>query len=158
MIGKKVALETTEQGGKRESGQRGTNAGLSQGWLQQLHYLGCRSLWPHQGRGEGLVIGHNWSDINAYFRRSKELKQCWHRARNKMVVRYWSVTKSCPTPCHPMDCFPPGSSVHGIFQVKILEWVAISFSKVSSWPRDRSHVSCFGSPVLHCWATREACQ
>ena len=38
------------------------------------------------------------------------------------------VTQSCPTLCDPMDCNPPGSSVHGIFQARVLEWVAISFS------------------------------
>ena len=43
------------------------------------------------------------------------------------------VAQSCPTPCDPMDCSLPGASVHGIFQVRILEWVAISFSKGSSW-------------------------
>ena len=42
------------------------------------------------------------------------------------------VTQSCPTFCDPMDCSPPGSSVHGIFQARILEWVAISFSRGSS--------------------------
>ena len=41
-----------------------------------------------------------------------------------------------PTLCQPMDCSPPGSSVHGIFQARILEWVAISFSRRSSQPRD----------------------
>ena len=50
--------------------------------------------------------------------------------------------QSCPTPCDPMDCSPPGSSVHGIVQAGILEWVAIFFSRGSSWPRDWSHVSC----------------
>ena len=44
----------------------------------------------------------------------------------------------CPTLCDPMDCGPPGSSVHGIFQARILEWVAISFSRGSSHPRDRT--------------------
>ena len=44
--------------------------------------------------------------------------------------------------CNPMDCSPPGSSVCGIFQVRILEWVAISFSRVSSQPKDGTHVSC----------------
>ena len=43
----------------------------------------------------------------------------------------------------PMDCSPPGSSVHGIFQAKILEWVAISFSRGSSWPMDWTCVSLF---------------
>ena len=40
------------------------------------------------------------------------------------------VAQSCPTLCDPMDCSPPGSSVHGIFQARILEWVAISFSNL----------------------------
>ena len=52
------------------------------------------------------------------------------------------VTQSCPTLCDPMDYSPPGSSVHGIFQERILEWVAISFSMESSQPRDRTHVFC----------------
>ena len=39
------------------------------------------------------------------------------------------VVQSCPTLCDPMDCSPPGSSVHGILQARILEWVAISFSR-----------------------------
>ena len=52
------------------------------------------------------------------------------------------VTKSCPTLCNPMNYSPPGSLVHGIFQARILEWVAISFSRGSSQPRDRTHSSC----------------
>ena len=50
--------------------------------------------------------------------------------------------QSCPTLCDPIDCSPPGSSVHGIVQAKILEWSAISFSKGSSPPRDYTHISC----------------
>ena len=48
------------------------------------------------------------------------------------------VAQSCPTLCHPMDCSLPGSSVHGIFQTRVLEWVAISFSRGSARPRDRT--------------------
>ena len=55
-----------------------------------------------------------------------------------------------------MDCSLPGSSVHGISQARILEWVAISFSSGSSWPRGWMHVSCIGRWVLYHWATREA--
>ena len=51
------------------------------------------------------------------------------------------VTQSCPTLCHPVDCRPPGSSVHGISQARVLEWAAISFSRGSSQPRDRTQVS-----------------
>ena len=44
--------------------------------------------------------------------------------------------QSCPTLCDPMDCSPPGSSVYGIFQVRVLKWVAMPFPRGSSWPRD----------------------
>ena len=49
--------------------------------------------------------------------------------------------QSCSTLCNPMDCSPPGSSVHGILLTRILEWVAIPFSRGFSWPRDRTPVS-----------------
>ena len=58
------------------------------------------------------------------------------RARARMCVR----AQSCPILCNPKDCSPPGSSVHGIFQERILEWVAIPCSKGSSWPRYQTHV------------------
>ena len=54
------------------------------------------------------------------------------------------VAKSCPTICNPMDCRPPGSSVHGFFPARILGWVAISFSRGSSQSRDQAKVSCIG--------------
>ena len=53
-----------------------------------------------------------------------------------------SVAQSCPTVCDLVDCSPPGSSVHGILQARILEWVTIPFSKGSSQPRDQTHISC----------------
>ena len=55
-----------------------------------------------------------------------------------------------------MDCSIQGSSIHGIFQARILEWVAISFSRGSSWPRDRTRVSLIASRCFTIWATREA--
>ena len=61
--------------------------------------------------------------------------------------------------CGPMNCSPPGSSVHGVIQARILEWVAISFSRGSSWPRDWTHVSCsscIGKLIPYHWATWEA--
>ena len=65
----------------------------------------------------------------------------------------------CPTLCDPTDCSLPGFSVHGMFQARILEWVATSFSWGSSWHRDQTHISgisCIGQWVLYHWATREA--
>ena len=64
--------------------------------------------------------------------------------------------QSCPTLWDSMDCSLPGSSFHGISQARVLEWVAISFSRGSSLPRDQTHISCIGRWVLYCWATREA--
>ena len=60
------------------------------------------------------------------------------------------------TVCDPMDCSLPGSSLHGILQAIILEWVAISFSRGSSWPRDWTRVSCIPGRRFNLWATREA--
>ena len=66
------------------------------------------------------------------------------------------VTQSCPTLCDPVDCSPSGSSVHGILQAVILEWIAIPFSRGSSQPRDRTPVSYITGRFFIIWATREA--
>ena len=62
--------------------------------------------------------------------------------------------QSCLALCDPMDCSPPGSSVHGILQARILEWIAMPSSRGSSRPRDQtciSYVSCIGRQVLYCY-------
>ena len=66
------------------------------------------------------------------------------------------VAQSCLTLCNPMDCSLPGSSVYGIFQARVLEWVAISFFGGSSWPMDRTLVSQISGRCFTFWATREA--
>ena len=69
----------------------------------------------------------------------------------KCTCMYAQSLQSCLTLCDTMDCSPPGSSVHGILQARILEWVAMPLSRGSSRPRDRTPVaygSCFGSQVL----------
>ena len=66
------------------------------------------------------------------------------------------LLQSCPTLCSPMDHHPPGSSVHGILQARILHWVAIPFSRGSSWFRDQTWVSCIEGRLYTLWATREA--
>ena len=68
-----------------------------------------------------------------------------------MFVPVLSVdAQSCPTLCNPMDCSPPGYSAHEIFQARIWEWVAISFSRGSSLPRDQTQVSCIGRQIFYC--------
>ena len=71
------------------------------------------------------------------------------------IFPYMFVSKLCPTLCNPMKCSPPGFSVHGISQARILEWVVIFFSRRSFWPRDQIHMSCIGRRILYCWATRK---
>ena len=58
-----------------------------------------------------------------------------------MCARVCLVTQSCPTLCNPVDGSPPGSSVRGVSQARILEWVAMSFSRGFSHSRDGTHVS-----------------
>ena len=62
------------------------------------------------------------------------------------------VTQLCLTLCHPMDGSLPGSAVHGIFQARILEWAAISFSRGSSQPRDRTQGCCIADRCFTIWA------
>ena len=80
---------------------------------------------------------------------------CKHRYIRPCVC-VCSVTKLCLTPLNPMDCSPLGSSMHGISQAKILEWVVISFSRGSSRLRDQTQVSCIAGRFFTFWATGEA--
>ena len=64
-----------------------------------------------------------------------------------------SVAKLCLILWNSTDCSPTGSPVHGISQSRILEWVAISSCRGSSWPRDGTRMSCIGRQILYHWAT-----
>ena len=92
----------------------------------------------------------------------KYLNFCFHYmgcicfVKGPTLTTAWTclVIQSCPILCDPMD-----SSVHGTSQARMLEWVAISYSRGSSWPRDWTHVSrgsCTGRRILYHWATWEA--
>ena len=80
------------------------------------------------GLGAILYIVHTYTIIQFYI-----LYVC---------VCVYSVAQSCPTLCDPMYCSPPASSVHEVFQARILERVTISYSRGFSWPKDWTHVSC----------------
>ena len=67
-----------------------------------------------------------------------------------------SVTQSCLTRYNSMDCSPPGSSVHGLFQARILVWVAISYFRRSFLPRDPTHIFHIGRWILYHWAAAAA--
>ena len=73
----------------------------------------------------------------------------WVKVKLKVLV-----AQPCPTLCDPMDCSPPGSSVHIILQARILEQGAMPFSREPPWPRDQTCVSCgscIGRQVLYRW-------
>ena len=70
----------------------------------------------------------------------------------KMIEVKWSHSVVSDS-CDPMDCSPTGSSVHGVFEARVLEWVAISFSRRSSQHRDRTWVSCIVGRRFTVWAS-----
>ena len=72
------------------------------------------------------------------------------------IAKWSEVAQSWLTFGDLVDCSPPGSSIHGILQARILEWIAISFSRGSSQPRDRTQVSCIAGRHFNLWATRKA--
>ena len=73
----------------------------------------------------------------------------------RLSLKWSEIAQSCPTLCDPTDCSLLCSSVHGIFQARVLEWVAISFSRGSSWPRDQTQVFRTVGRRFTLWATRE---
>ena len=79
-------------------------------------------------------------------------KQVWNWLAPEFITKPLNPRSSAA--CHPMNL--PGSFVCGIPQARILEWVVVPFSRVSSLPRDRTHISCICRWVLYYWATWEA--
>ena len=83
------------------------------------------------------------------------LQQClFSKIGNQAVLCVY--TQLCLTRCDPMVCSLSGSSVHGILQARILEWVAISFSRGSSWPRNQTQVSCIAGRFFNNRVMRKA--
>ena len=77
-----------------------------------------------------------------------KLKKAWNSS-SPISNSTRSITQSCLTLCSPVDCSPPGSSVHGIFQARILKWVAISFSRGSYPLRNQTCISCIAWQILY---------
>ena len=76
-------------------------------------------------------------------------------SRHYLLWKKVLFTQSCSILCDPMDCSPPGSSIHRILQARILEWVVIPFSRASSQLRDRNPVSCIAGRFFGIWGTRK---
>ena len=85
----------------------------------------------------------------------KKTNIIWHHLYVESKESESEVAQSCLTLFDPVDCSLPGSSIHGILQARILEWVAISFSRGSSRPRYQTWISCIAGRHFTLWATRE---
>ena len=87
-----------------------------------------------------------------------KLSSCYRHPGNVLGSRCVCVlvVQSSPTLWNPMDCSPPGSSVHGILQTRTLEWVAIPSSRGSSQPRYPTQVSCIAGRFFTIWDTRKS--
>ena len=136
---------------------------------RNIRYFGI-CLFISWGLGENFYFGLDRSHCFGKNRKpgmsKKEIIICWkdtrlvheiQRSTKGLSFRKASVlvAQSCLTLCDPI-CSLPGSSVHGILQARILEWVAIPFSRGSSWPRDWTWASCTAGRCFTIWATREA--
>ena len=109
--------------------------------------------------------GLAWMPFRTLSTQTKRMSLFWnfmrhlchsHKAYYCFVSGHFYVTKSCPTPCHIMNCSLPGSSVHDISQKGMLELVAVYLSRESSSMRDWTLVSCITGKFFNAWATREA--
>ena len=124
-----------------------------------MYPLQCSCLENPRDRGAWWAavcgVAQSWTRLKWRSSSSSRCTTC-------LCICLWSkhacsVAQTCPAPRDTMDCSLPGSSVHGIFQARILEWVAISSSRVSSQPRDWTCVSCIDRWILYHWATWETC-
>ena len=140
----------------------------AQWWHPKLHNSRCWTWITHQPPAtlllrEFLLSHHTfwntwikkWVGILALNLHRKE-SSCIKSKPRSIHLFDLPFAQSCPTLCDPMDSSLPGSTVHGIFQARILEWAAISFSRGSSQPRARTRVSCIADRRFTIWATREA--
>ena len=119
--------------------------------------------WRREWQNTSVFLLENSMDRGAWKALVHEVSKSQTRLRNfHFHFRSWKerkerkVAQSCPTLCNPMDCSLPGFSAHGISYARILEWVAIPFSRRSSQPRDLTRVSCIAGRFFTIWATKEA--
>ena len=148
LMGRVDSLEKTlgEIGGRRRRGRQRMR------WLDGITDLMDVSFeWtPGVGDGQGgLACCNSWGCKES----DTTERLNW---LNEWMTRKWnrSVVSNSLWFHDSMDCCLPGSSVHGILQARVLEGVAISFSRGSSQPRDRTRVSCIPGRCFNLWASR----
>ena len=115
-------------------------------------------MWWIEDACKLFAIPHikGWSFFPFFWIRACMWLALTNKMQQKCATPKVLVSQSCLTLYDPMDYSPSGFSVHGLSQARILEWVAISFSRGSSWPRDWTCVSWIAGRFLTIWATREA--
>ena len=96
----------------------------------------------------------SWINFCKYCEVGIKIHFLFHMETQLFPYGWWFSRLVVSYSCDPIDCSPPASSVHGILQTRILEWVAISFSRGSSQPRDKTWVSCIAGRLFTDWATR----
>ena len=146
-------------------------APLSMGFSRREYWVGClahlQGIFPTQGSNLRLLHLLHWQagslPLAPPGKPLTVISECYYVATYRAVyMGLWFfsiystpllslikitkvlVAQLCATLCNPMDCSLPSSSVHGILQARILEWVAILFSRGSSWPRDGAWVNKVG--------------
>ena len=127
---------------------------------RSLPYWSSKSSLDSSGRyrwdfdpGKHFCTAFSFLPVNSGIREAGEASLCDQERKALIYNRIVAVVQSCLTLCDPMDCSPPGSSVRGILQARILEWF---FSRESSQPRVWTCISYIGRQILYRWAIREA--
>ena len=98
------------------------------------------------------AFSHIWMPVQATRDKRKSKSDIYLPSESLQPAWCVLVAQLCPTLCDPMDYSPPGSSVHGMLQARILEWAAVPFSRGSSPPRDRAQVSPITGRFFTVWA------
>ena len=121
--------------------------------------IGGEHVWdcagPEESRGINGLLPTRWSPnvlIDLAFKTPPNLVLSFHIQRSN----FWQWVHGCSVVSYSLWPYGPGSSVHGILQARILDWVAISSFRGSSWPRNWTHVSRIGRQILYCWVTWKA--
>ena len=122
-------------------------------WIKTMQYIYGREYYWARKQDAVMTFAATEMDLEMILR-----SDALHSEKDKHPIMWLmccaKLLQSCPTLCNSMDCSPPGSSVYGTLQARILDWVAISSSRGSSWLRDWTHVCyiiCIGRRVLYHW-------